>query len=66
MKKNWKQRGVQLLTGTALGFVLGGAAGLLVGVSYYLTKKYQKYGCCKCKIVLPQGVDIEAIDEGCF
>ncbi len=45
---------LQLLTGTALGFLLGGAAGLLVGVSYYLVKKYQLDNHHPTDLTLPQ------------
>jgi uncharacterized membrane protein len=54
MKRDGKKRLVQLMTGTGLGFLLGGAAGLLVGFTYYLVKKYQLDNHHPTNVTLPQ------------
>jgi len=54
MKQDWKQLALKLLTGTALGLVLGGAAGILVGFTYYLVKKYQLDNHHPSNLTIPQ------------
>lgn len=54
MKENWKTVALKLLTGTALGLCLGGAAGLLVGCSYFVVKKYQLDNHHPTNLTLPQ------------
>jgi hypothetical protein len=54
MKRDGKKLMLQLVTGTALGLLLGGAAGLLVGFSYYLVKKYQLDNHHPTELTLPQ------------
>lgn len=54
MKRDWKKLTIQLLTGTAMGLVLGGIAGLLVGYSYFFVKKYQMDNHHPTNLTLPQ------------
>lgn len=54
MKQDGKQLALKLLTGTTLGFFLGGAAGLLVGLTYYLVKKYQLDNHHPTNLTIPQ------------
>lgn len=54
MNQNWKKVVLKLVTGTALGFVFGGLAGLLVGSTYYIAKKYQLDNHHPTNLTLPE------------
>lgn len=54
MKRDWKKLTIQLLTGSAMGFVMGGIAGLLVGYSYFIVKKYQLDNHHPTNLTIPQ------------
>ena len=54
MKQSGKTLALKLLTGTAMGFLFGAAAGLFVGSTYYLVKKYQLDNHHPSQMTIPQ------------